>query len=260
MDATKTWRHPSVWAAVVAVAALVLCGAMPALGGPIYHPVWAPDGVTQVGWIKVQTDGTGVKGSFESIVGGPPPSLKAAAQMLGEDHFNWFQVVLEDNRPPQDSGGNPLAPPYTDPPPGGYYPPGHPDRQWADKLPWYFDEYAPLPPWGSTWSEDYLRETNESLDTLGFFDYPGGPAGTTVKFATWLVSLYADGSVHRFYEGFTWTWSNSPTNPGGSATISDDMLPGERAWEYIPEPATCVLAGGGFLSLLVTRRRRRRAS
>ena len=259
MDGSRDWRRLAVRTAVCALAALVAWGAVSAVAGPIMYPVWAPDGVTQVGWISVDTDGNGIKGSFQSIWGNPP-SLQAAAQKLGEDHFNWFQVVLEDNNPPQDSSGNPCVPPYTDPPHGGYYPPGHPDRQWADRMPWYYDEYAPLPPWGSTWNEDYLRESNESLDTLGFLDYPGGPVGSTVKFATWLVSLYADGSVHRYYEGFTWTWSNTAANPRGAVTISDDLLPADRAWDYtIPEPATCVLAGVGFVTLVISRRRRRAA-
>jgi len=251
------------WTRAVAVLAIaaVLWAAIPALANTIQYPVWAPDGVTQVGWITAQTDGTGVKGNFESIVGGPPPTLQAAAQMLGEDHFNWFQVVVADNHPPNDAAGNPLVPPYTDPPRGGYGPPGSPDEQWADKLPWYWDEYAPLPPYPPGWDEDYLLESNVTPDRLAYYDYPASPyTDTKITFATWMVSLNADCSVHRYYEGFTWTWQNSPGNPGGSATISDDLIPDWKAWEYtIPEPATALIAGFGFVSLVVARRRRRAA-
>jgi hypothetical protein len=239
---------------------LLAWAAVPAWAKMIQYPVWAPDGVTQVGWITAQNDGHGVKGSFESIVGGPPPTLQAAAQMLGEHHFNWFQVVVEDNHPPRDAAGNPLSPPYTDPPRGGYGPPGTLDEQWADKLPWYWDEYAPLPPYPPNWDEGYLLESNLEPNKLLFEDTPGSPfTDTKIKFATWMVSLYADGSVHRYYEGFSWTWSNSPADPAGSATIHDDLIPHWKAWEYtIPEPATALLAGAGIA--LLARRRRRRAA
>lgn len=59
-----------------------------------------------VGNISVDTGGGGVSGGFTSTVGGPPPTLAAAAAACGEDHFNWYQIVTADNKPPKDAGGN----------------------------------------------------------------------------------------------------------------------------------------------------------
>lgn len=188
-------------------------------------PVTAADG-TPMGTIdvNVSADGSGVVGGFTSTYPSPPPpdakpSLAAAAAYMGEDHFNWFQVVLADNDPPTDAAGNPLTPPYIDPPPGGY--PG----QWGDDLPWYWDEGTPPKP-GDPGFQDYdpaYDRTSQEVDTnndavidkLNFADFPNGPVPTNLEFVTFLVSLNADGSLHSLHGGFTWTWSNDPTGGGG---------------------------------------------
>ena len=115
---------------IVLAALLVLLMLGPALGGPITIPVTASDG-TPLGTVTVDVsaDGQGVVGGFTSTYG-DPPSLGAAAEKNGEHHWNWYQVVVRDNDPPTDAAGNPLTPPYVDPPTGGY--PG----QLADGLPW----------------------------------------------------------------------------------------------------------------------------
>ncbi|MBM3814496.1 MAG: hypothetical protein FJW20_22960 [Acidimicrobiia bacterium] len=66
---------------------------------------------TQVGTVNidVSASGAGVQGTFTSVFGGPPPTLAAAAAHCGEHHFNWFQIVVADNFPPNDAGGNPLT-------------------------------------------------------------------------------------------------------------------------------------------------------
>ncbi len=199
-----------------------------------------------VGDITVNTSGSGVAGGFTSIVG-TPPSLAAAAQICEEDHFNWYQVITADNMPPNDAGGQPLVPPYPDPPPGGY---GPPSTQWADNLPWYWDEGADPPPATPGFADGYNLDDNlqdispadGTDDTLNFADYPGGAAGSSVTFKTWLVSLNADGSLHGFHSGFEWMWSN-PTGGAGSSTITPGALTpqaGQALYNSlaVPEPAS----------------------
>src|SRR5262245_47403914 len=81
--------------------------------------------------VNVNADMDGVTGEFRSETGGPPNTLAAAAAACGEDHFNWYQIV---------SGVHPLIPgggPQVDPQPGGQ------GGQWADMVPWYWDEVSP---------------------------------------------------------------------------------------------------------------------
>ncbi|MHC4718414.1 MAG: PEP-CTERM sorting domain-containing protein [Planctomycetota bacterium] len=253
------------------VAALVLALAAPAsaLTIPVMH-----EG-QQVGTItaNVSPDGKGVIADFTSSVGGPPPTLDAAAQQMGEHHFNWGQVVLEDSDPPNDADGNPLVPPYLDPPPGGY------ENQWADNLPWYWDETEPPDPKPATWEPGYGLSDNTESDKLNFEDYPWGAPGLHLKFGTFLISCNADGSLHSIHEGFTWTWDR-PESGGGldgslNRNIYDEFVPfvGQQIFilgpadpsvagglfgpaVVIPEPATLALMGAGLLALA----RRRRAA
>jgi hypothetical protein len=151
----------------------------------------------------------GVNGSFTSVVGAPP-SLAAAAAACGEDHFNWYQVVVGDNHPPKDANGNPLTPPYVDPPPGGYSadPTQNPPFPvlWADNLPWFYNEGPPPPPGTPGYDPANNLSAHTNGDTLDFTDLPNGPLGTNLLFNTWLVSLNADGSFDEFEGGFTWNF------------------------------------------------------
>jgi hypothetical protein len=213
----------------------------------------------QVGSISVNTSGSGVAGGFTSTVG-TPPSLNAAAAACGEDHFNWFQVVTADNMPPNGPGGpgNPLTPPYIDPPLGGY---GPPSTQWGDGLPWYWDEGADPLAGTPGFSDGY--NLNDNLtggpppDTLHFEDFPGGAANSNVKFSTWLVSLNADGSLHEFHDGFSWMWSN-PTGGAGTSMIINPLTPQQGQTLYnqlVPEPASIVLLALAACAMSCYRRR-----
>jgi len=260
------------WGAAVAAVLLVLYWACASAMG-LTIPVTASDG-TPMGTIDVNVspDGKGVVGGFTSSVG-DPPSLAAAAAANGEDHFNWYQVVVRDNDPPKDAYGNQLTPPYVDPPPGGY------QGQWADDLPWYWDEGTPPKP-GDPRYEEYepvydlvnqLSDTNGDgiNDKLNFADFPWGPPGTSLEFNTWLVSLNADGSLHSYHGGFAWTWDRPASGGeggGGGRNIfatpdggQITMITGPLA--PIPEPSSLVLAMAGGLCLVVSlaiRRRRNR--
>lgn len=210
--------------------------------------------------VNPSADGTGVTGGFTAVT-----TLAAAAAFCGEDHFNWFQVVLADNMPPNGPAGpgNPLTPPYFDPPLGGY---GPPDTQWGDGLPWYWDEGADPPagpPPTPGFSDGYNLDDNISLDgkTLHFEDFPGGAAGTSLVFATFLVSLNADGSLHSFHDGFLWTWSNTAANPDGTAAVGQHLAGNQGQQLYnqlVPEPSSIVLAVLGLAFCAVGCYRHRR--
>ncbi len=247
----------------VALAVVALFPSGVALAGLII-PVRDSNG-NQVGYIDVDEspDGNGVQGWFQSTTGNPP-SVAAAAAACGEDHFNWFQVVLSDNKPPWDADGDPCSPPYIDPPLGGY------ENQWGDNQPWYWDE-GPIPPDpkvpvvpGMRLGDHYDdSDGNGTMDQLRFEDFPGGVPGTEVSFATWLVSLNADGSVHSFHGGFSWDWDEATGGGGGGGRglwpgsgIADldlthpaiELSPG-LGWQFynqffaVPEPGGFVLAG-----------------
>ena len=276
-------RQRKYWEFVVLAAVVALSVPVHALTIPVMN------GGTQVGTITVDVDPAppaspkGVKGEFTSSVG-DPPSLAAAAQAMGEHHFNWGQVVLEDNKPPNDASGNPLVPPYLDPPPGGY---GPPSAQWADDLPWYWDETQPPDPKPASWEPGYDLGSRTEPNRLDFRDYPWGEEGTKLKFATFLISCNADGSLHSIHEGFVWTWerpaSGGDVGPDYNRNIFDGFVPDvgqqialfdtsgliQSEWDdiyrllgpvvepAIPEPATLSLVGLGLAAL--ARRRRRRA-
>jgi hypothetical protein len=199
-------------------------------------------GGNAVGNITVNVANGGIRGGFTSTVGGPPPTQAAAAAACNEDHFNWYQIVTADNNPPVDAGGNRLAAPYVDPPPGGYGNDpntGGDDTQWGDRLPWYWDEGAD-PPAGTPGFQDGLNVADNTAGaTLSYADFPGGLPNTNLSFSTWLVSLNANGSFHSWHPGFSWDWSNSTgTNTAGNLAR---LAP-------IPVPPTLLL----FLSALVT--------
>jgi hypothetical protein len=219
-------------------------------------------GDTVVGNISVDVSGTGISGGFKSSVGGPPATLAAAAAACHEDHFNWYQIVTADNFPPKDAKGNqiPVPPPaYVDPPPGGY------SDQWADNVPWYWDETRP-PAGTSNFDPALQLSAQTTADTLKFSDFPGGQAGTNLSFKTWLVSLKADSSFDSFHQGFSWNWSNASGTGvvSGITSLGANVFPTDAEYKNIiggfakavPEPGTFVLLAVGLL-LVASRYRTR---
>jgi hypothetical protein len=200
------------------------------------------------------------------------PTLADAAKQCGEDHFNWYQVVIADNKQPLDAGGKPLTSPYIDPPPGGYLDsnPATAGNQtlWADNLPWYWNEGAAPPAGTPGFDPQTMLGANTSATTLTFGDVPGG-ASTNILFKTWLVSLNADSSFHSFHPGFTWNFiadaDNNPTvvqvrllTAAPTAAEFQNLTGGFAT--SVPEPSTAVTVVIGASGLLALGLHRRRAS
>ena len=219
----------------------------------------------QIGVISVGVSGNGVAGSFTTVPNPPNAgSLAAAAAAAGEDHFNWYQVVIADNQPPKNFAGQQLAAPYVDVPPGGYAVAF--DNTWGDNLPWYYDEGPATPANGQVVKANLSLANNTTATTLNFGDFPGGGNGLNLSFDTWLVSLNADSSFHAFEGGFSWGFSiagngavtvTAPASLNGvnpTAAQYDNIIGGFAT--AIPEPSMfCLLALGG-LALVTTARRR----
>ncbi|MGH9720815.1 MAG: hypothetical protein ACRD8O_11430, partial [Bryobacteraceae bacterium] len=133
-------------------------------------PVFCSSNPNAIGEITVNAQGSGIAGGFSSFVPQPgPPTLAGAAAACGEDHFNWYQIVTADNQPPPG-----IAPPYVDPPSGGY--PLAFDPTWADTLPWYYDEWTPgaLPP-GRVFNPGLTLQSKTQTNLLQFGDFPNSP-------------------------------------------------------------------------------------
>ncbi len=195
------------------------------------------DGIDLIGSITVNPDDSGVIGKFTSSEGAPP-SLNGAAQFIGAHHFNWCQVINSDSDAPNDVHGVKQVPPYVDPPLGGY---GNPDVHWADGLLWLWDEGADAPPGTPGFDDGYilmdvLNDFNPGSGPdklLWFEDFPGGAPNSFVNFATWLVSVNADGSLHGFHEGFAWEWSNPGGGNGSSMVLPVTTSPYDGLNRYV---------------------------
>ena len=225
-------------------------------------PVYA--GSEIVGQISVNDldQSQGIVGQFDATAG---TSLAQAAVALGVDHFNWYQVVVWDPNPPLDASGSLLTVPYTDPPPGGY------SGQWADRLPWYWDEYwLPGHSYDPTFQVSYNTKPDSDPRWLVFNDCPDMTQGdfdpgNMLAFGAWLVGVGKHGTFESFYGGFSWeaTYDGVDTHYAlteeltapPNAALYQDIIGGFLPVSPIPEPAAFLLALLG-LALLPRRRRR----
>jgi hypothetical protein len=189
-------------------------------------------------------------------------TLQQLESDLGQDHFNWFQKVTSDNVPPKDAGGNPVTPPYIDPPNGGY------SDQWADNRPWFWDEYAP--PKGTPNFNPMFQLSNKiSADdkTLDFSDGTGGPNGNLISFSTFLVSDFGD-TTYDVLGGFSWSISianglTTVTSLDANAAFTGDYakeISTQFGYEIhataVPEPSTIVMGTISIVLVAFVRARR----
>ena len=169
--------------------------------------------------------------------------------VLNQDHFNWFQVILTDTNPLQDSSGTLLVPPYIDPPNGGYL--NSPD----DTRPWYWSEV----PVGSFPADLGFATSEFALD---FQDFPRDNPGNAFEFATFLIGDFGD-TTYRVFNGFTWSvsidalgFANVDALNNGAVFTDQyaDIISNEFGWSEasaaVPEPSMILLFSGGLIWLL----------
>jgi hypothetical protein len=221
----------------MAVITTILVGWLsPAEANPVSIPVDCKG--SQVGTIDVDvspataTHGEGVAGAFN--IGFVWASLGAVAAFCGEDHFNWYQIFQYDSE-------HPSAPqPDVDPPIGGT------TDNWADNLPWFWDETVPnpIPP---NYHAIYQLSAHTHPFSLDYNDFPVPSPGQFFDIITLLVSLDKSGGFVDFHGGFEY-FANG--GAGGATTITNLGV-------YVaPEPQTLALTVTGAISLFVWRRRR----
>jgi uncharacterized protein RhaS with RHS repeats len=148
-------------------------------------------------------------------------SLGDAAAAIKADHFNWYQIVVEDPSPQIPAKiGKRAKLPYTDLPNGGYKKdPKEEGTQdvWADGLPWYRNE-GPPPPKNTPGyrPESQLDIADQKKDIIASTnDNPTLLKDGTLVFKTWLVAVDKDGKPVAFLGGATWKY----VRKGGKGSI-----------------------------------------
>ena len=188
-------------------------------------------------------------------------SIEELEAFPGQDHLNWFQKVTLDTHPPKDADGNDIVPPYIDPPINGY------SDQWADDIPWYFDEFERPAGEARDWNIDFLLESNVDGSILKYFDFPSDSVvGTTLDFVTFLVSDYGNES-YSVLGGFSWS-TLTEKNEGTVFTTVTSLIAGanflqeyageihtEFGWTLVPEPSTILMLGLSLLGFSMGGRR-----
>lgn len=164
-----------------------------------------------VGVLEVFVIRGDIVATFESSVPANNPTPAEAARRLGFHHFNFYQVVTADNRPPVRSDNmTRLVPPYVDPASGGWgNDPDTPanDTKWADNLPWYLDEGPGKPPQGVPRVTGHVDQSVKGENVL-YHDRPNHPTGNTTRsFKTWLVGLDNKAALKSWIQGFSWDWT-----------------------------------------------------
>jgi hypothetical protein len=223
-------------------------------------------GETRLGRIIVTETGDAtnpVEAEFETI--GDAGTLGAAAAALGGHHFNWYQLVIADDDPPNATSGDPatfgapLTVPRIDPPSGGT---GNtvlnlPNGTYADDKPWLWNEVQVGP---GEFSDDQansglpfycVREftnnpfaaTPPGVDPCvgdpsqqSSLSYQIGPwagnltdIGNRFRVRAWLVLVDIDGNQVRLLNGFTFGQQVTSGAGGiGSATTTTGIaqMPG----------------------------------
>jgi hypothetical protein len=162
-------------------------------------------------------------GAFQTILAGMTITAQATpvAPFTGVN-WAWMQAITTDSTPSvvRDAGGNALATPYPDTPPGGYqfqpFGVGAFIADPWDNIPWY---------------------GNNGFGQLDLYDQPRdfiSPANgaTTISFESWLVCVTrSDNAVRGNYTvlplvGFTWGFTynyGADANGNNNGTLGDDI-------------------------------------
>jgi archaellum component FlaF (FlaF/FlaG flagellin family) len=151
---------------------------------------------------------------------GSPYGLAAGAMACGYTNYNWQQLVTKYPTKPgcafYSFNGSPalLAPPWSDPPQGGYYYPptaSNPNGTVLNpnNFPFYYDQ-------SSGAAGLYALAAHETTNYLSFVDLPGCPAlppGTDMEFSTTLVGVLPNASppIPNTVPLYTWTWKSTYT-------------------------------------------------
>jgi len=156
-------------------------------------------------------------------------------------HLNWLQVLTSSNLPLP----SPQAP-FIDPIIGGF------SKQWADNLPWYFDEELspdPLPvgkEYGGSQSDFGLQRNTINDSELIYFDFvKGHPIGTELSFQTFLVADYGDNTYRPLDDGFQWSVKVEPgrVNPSLGVTKIQDQI---NKVKYNPSEFDSLVSAFGY--------------
>jgi hypothetical protein len=199
-------------------------------------------------------------------------TLEQMAQMVGEHHFNWLQIVKM--QPASHEG--PFGPvPHADPSDDPDNPTPH------DNQPWYLNEgpggVTPNPAINPPF--DLPAGTAKLLE---FQDFPSGLAeGEMIAFNTYLVSIIdPTEKTYDIHAGFMWKITNeivgteaTPRNHVVQLMMIEPTLTAEyqniardyrnMGWRLVPEPSAAVLLAMAILlmpDVPVRRRRNRRAA
>ena len=192
-------------------------------------------------------------------------TLDMMAQMVGEHHFNWLQIVKTQPASHEEKFGPvPHADPSDDPD----------NTQPRDNQPWFLNKSAngttPNPPINPPFD---LPPGSDMF--LPFEDFPSGiPEGEMIAFNTYLVSIIDQAKkTYDVHAGFMWKITNekvgteaTPRNHVTQLMMIEPTLTTEyqnlaknyrdMGWTFVPEPTALVLLLMGAFLLPATSRGR----
>jgi RHS repeat-associated protein len=141
-----------------------------------------------IGTIIVDVVSGSIQAEFSNEQNGKMQPLQEIAELVGADHFNWFQIIVEDDNPPVGE-----KPPYVDPPSGAELA----KNKKADDKPGFYNEK------GSENSPSTVA--NHDLgDRFTYRDQPSEPKDGHITVRTWIIGVDAAGIPVYYGDGFEW--------------------------------------------------------
>jgi hypothetical protein len=177
-------------------------------------------------------------------------TLDQMAQMVGEHHFNWLQIVkMQPASHEEMFGPVPHADPSDDPD----------NTTPHDNQPWYLNEGAGGVPPNPAINPPFDLPPG-TAKVLEFQDFPSGiPEGEMIAFNTYLVSIIdPTKKTYDIHSGFMWKITNekvgteaTPRNHVVQLMMIEPTLTAEyqnivrdyrnMGWRLVPEPSAAVL-------------------